>query len=121
MKYLLGYKIQLEPRKFGKLMSLWHKLKAILRKTMSIETVIKVQVHINGEPTILHREFEARAVSGGIEIDFDYPFLIRDTDTVELKVQNLSETAKAKVELIMVEPSLYQPKPKEGVDKPRGK
>ncbi len=113
MKYLLGYRIRLEPRKFSKLMSLWHKLKAIiLRRT--IETVIKVQVHINGEPTILHREFEVRAVSGGIEIDYDYPFLIRDTDTVELKVQNLSETVKAKVELIMVKPSLYQPKPKGG-------
>lgn len=105
MTYLYGYRVKLKPiTKFGKLKLLWYRIKAtILGRIIQIDHVIKIQVHINGEP-LIHGDLEMCVVPGGVEILYPTPFLVRDTDKVELKMKNLSETAIASVEFIMAEP-----------------
>ena len=103
MKYLLGYRVKLDPIKFSKLKVLWYRLMAsILGRPVHLSTYTSIEIHINGEPFI-HGEIELCEVPGGMEVLYRTPFLVRDTDTVELKVQNLSKTAVV-VELMMVEP-----------------
>ena len=104
MTYLLGYRVKLEPRRLGWLRTFWYRLKAtILRRMVSVQEVISIEVHVNGEP-IIHGSLEMCVIPGGLEVLYPQPFLVRDTDRVELKTYNLSETAMAKVDLIMAEP-----------------